>query len=138
MTTELRWLVYTALLAGSLWIPFIIGVNTANFAGKDQLFVRPPDHSAMPAWVHRSLRAHQNLLEQLLPFSIVVLIGAIAGVSTPVTVACSIIFFWLRVAHAIVMISGVARLPLRPMLYVSAWIVMLVFAWQVLTKAVPK
>jgi uncharacterized MAPEG superfamily protein len=138
MTTELRWLVYTALLAGSLWIPFIIGVNTTNFPGKDQLFIRPPDHSTMPPWVHRSLRAHQNLLEQLLPFSVIVLIGAIAGVSTPVTVTCSIIFFWLRVAHAIGMISGLARLPLRPMLYLSGWIVMLVFASQVLTNAALK
>jgi len=109
-----------------------------EFSGKDQLFFRPPDHSTMPPWVHRSLRANQNLLEQLLPFSIIVLIGAIAGVSTPVTIACSIIFFWLRVAHAIGMISGLARLPLRPMLYVSGWIVTLVFAWQVLTKAVFK
>jgi uncharacterized MAPEG superfamily protein len=138
MTMELRWLAYSALLAGSLWIPFIIGVNTTNFPGKDQLFMRPPDPSAMPSWVHRSLRAHQNLLEQLLPFSLIVLIGAISGVSTPVTVACSIIFFWLRVAHAIGMISGLARLPLRPLLYLSGWIVMLVFAWQVLTKAALK
>jgi uncharacterized MAPEG superfamily protein len=138
MSTELRWLVYTALLAGSLWIPFIIGVNTTKFPGKDQLFIRPPDPSAMPPWVHRSLRAHQNLLEQLLPFSLIVLVGAISDVSTPVTVACSIIFFWLRVAHAIGMISGLARLPLRPMLYFSAWIVMLVFAWQVLIKASSK
>lgn len=30
-------------------------------------------------------------------------------VSTSITVACSITFFWLRVAHAIGMISGLAR-----------------------------
>jgi uncharacterized MAPEG superfamily protein len=135
MTTELKWLVYTALLAGSLWIPFIFGINTTDYPGKDQQFIRPPDHSKMQPWVHRSLRAHQNLLEQLLPFSIIVLIGAVVGVSTPITVACSIIFFWLRVTHAIGMISGLARLPLRPMLYFSGWIVMLVFAWQVLSKS---
>jgi hypothetical protein len=28
-----------------------------------------------------------------------------------------------------------ARLPLRPMIYVAGWIVMLVFAWQVMLKA---
>ena len=68
---ELKWLIYTALLAGSLWIPFIVGVNTTDFPGKAQLFIRPP----------------------------------------------------------------LARLPLRPMIYVAAWIVMLIFAWQVLSKA---
>jgi hypothetical protein len=34
-----------------------------------------------------------------------------------------------------IMISGLARLPLRPMIYFAAWIVMLVFAWQVLKAA---
>jgi uncharacterized MAPEG superfamily protein len=135
MTLELKWLIYTSLLAGSLWIPFIIGVNTADFPGKAQQFIRPPDHGQMKPWVHRSLRAHQNLLEQFVPFAIIVLVGAVTRVSTPVTVVGSITFFWLRVAHAIGMISGLARLPLRPMIYVAAWIVMLVFAWQVLSKA---
>jgi uncharacterized MAPEG superfamily protein len=135
MTPELKWLMYTALLAGSLWIPFIIGVNITDFAGKEQQFVRPPDQRHMKPWVHRSLRAHQNLLEQFLPFAIVVLIGAISRVSTSTTVACSITFFWLRVAHAIGMISGLARLPLRPMIYFAGWIAMLLFAWQVLLKA---
>ena len=135
MTSELKWLIYTALLAASLWIPFIIGVNTSDFPGKQQLFVRPPDHTQMKPWVHRSLRAHQNLLEQLLPFAIIVLAGAVSRVSTSVTVGCSIVFFWLRVAHAIGMISGLARLPLRPMIYVAGWITTLIFAWQVLVKA---
>ena len=135
MTVELKWLIYTALLAGSLWIPFIFGVNTTEFPGKAQLFTRPPDPGQMKPWVHRSLRAHQNLLEQLLPFAIIVLAGAVAHVSTSITIVCSITFFWLRVAHAIGMISGLARLPLRPMIYLAGWIVMLVFAWQVILKA---
>jgi uncharacterized MAPEG superfamily protein len=134
MTPELKWLMYTALLAGSLWIPFIVGVNITDFPGKKQLFVRPPNHSQMKPWVHRSLRAHQNLLEQLLPFAIVVLAGAVSRVSTSITVVCSITFFWLRAAHAIGMITGLARLPLRPMIYFAGWIVMLVFAWQVIVK----
>lgn len=134
MTTELTWLAYTALLAASLWIPFIVGINVTDFEGKDRQFDRPPDHSKMRPWVHRSLRAHQNLLEQLVPFAIIALIGATAGISTPVTVACSITFFWLRVAHAVGMISGFARLPLRPMIYFSGWVVTLVYAWQVLSN----
>lgn len=134
MTPELKWLMYTALLAGSLWIPYIVGVNTTTFPGKDQLFLRPPDPSQMKPWVHRSLRAHQNMLEQLVPFAIVVLVGAVSRVSTPITVACSMTFFWLRVMHAVGMITGFARLPLRPMIYLAGWITMLVFAWQIILK----
>ena len=135
MSTELRWLAYTALLAGSLWIPFIVGVNVTDFPGKDQLFSRPPDPSGMKAWVHRALRAHQNLLEQLLPFAVIVLIGAVTAVSTPITAACAVIFFWLRVTHVVVMITGVTRVPLRPMLYFAGWVTTLVYAWQVLASA---
>jgi uncharacterized MAPEG superfamily protein len=112
-----------------------VGVNTTQFEGKDRLFERPPDTSKMPSWVHRSHRAHLNLLEQLLPFAVIVLAGAIAKVSTPITVWCAILFFWLRVVHAIGMITGLARFPVRPMLYVAGWIVTLVFAWQVLSKS---
>jgi uncharacterized MAPEG superfamily protein len=133
MSMELKWLCYSALLAGSLWIPFIVGVNVTDFEGKKDQFIRPPDHRKMVPWVHRTLRAHQNILEQFLPFSVIVLIGSVSGISTPVTVACAIIFFWLRVVHAVGMITGVARLPLRPMIYFSGWIVMLVYAEQLLT-----
>ena len=135
MTTELTWLVFTAIFAASLWIPYIVGVNITEFEGKDQLFVRPPDNSKMAAWVHRSYRAHMNMLEQLLPFSLIVVVGAISKVSTPVTVWCAILFFWLRVAHAVGMITGLARNPIRPLIYVAGWIATLVFSWQVLKYA---
>ena len=135
MTTELAWLTYTALLAGSMWIPYVVGVNVTDFEGKSEQFQRPPDHWKMDPWVHRSFRAQQNLLEQLVPFAIVVVVGAVSQVSTPITTACAIIFFWLRVAHAVGMITGWARLPLRPIIYFSGWIVLLVYAWQVLSHA---
>jgi uncharacterized MAPEG superfamily protein len=138
MTPELKWLIFTALFVGSLWIPFIVGVRITTFEGKERLFERPPDHSKMAPWVHRSVRAHQNALEQFLPFAVVVIAGAISGVSSSTTTACAIIFFWLRVVHAVGMISGLARFPVRPAIYVTNWIVMLVYAWQVLSAAVSR
>lgn len=131
MTSELGWLLCTALLAGSLWVPYIVGINVTDFPGKEEIFVRPPDLSRMPAWVHRSYRAHQNALEQLLPFATVVLIGAVAGVSTATTRWCALLFFGLRVVHAVGMVSGVARFPVRPAIYVSGWILMWLFASQI-------
>lgn len=135
MTTELRWLLFTAIFAGSLWIPYIVGVNITDFPGKGEIFVRPPDPSKMKPWVHRALRAHLNLLEQLPPFAIVVLVGAVLRVSTPVTAACAILFFWIRVVHAIGYVSGLARAPVRPLLYVSGWVVTLTYAEQVFAHA---
>ncbi len=135
MTTELFWLILTAILAASMWIPYIVGINTTNFEGKEELFVRPPDMNKVAPWVHRSHRAHLNLLEQLLPFAVIVLTASILKVSTPVTAWCSILFFWLRVIHAVGMITGITRLPLRPMIYLAGWAVTLVIAWQVIAHA---
>jgi uncharacterized MAPEG superfamily protein len=139
MTTELFWLMLTAILASSLWIPFVIGVNTTPYAlkeGEPDTFLRPPDHARMVPWVHRAYRAHQNLLEQFLPFAVIVIIGHLLKVTTPITAYCAIIFFWLRVAHAIGMISGWARMPWRPLIFTAGWVVTMVFAWQVLAHQV--
>jgi uncharacterized MAPEG superfamily protein len=138
MTTELFWLTLTAILASSLWLPFVIGVNTTPYndpAGERDFFVYPPEHKYMVPWVQRAFRAHQNLLEQFLPFAVIVLVGHALEVSTTITQWCVIIFFWLRVAHAIGMITATARLPIRPLIFTAGWIVTMVYAWQVLALA---
>ena len=138
MTTELFWLMLTAILASSLWIPFVVGVNSTPYDepdGASDFFVRPPDHARMVPWVHRAFRAHQNLLEQFIPFAVIVLIGYLLKVSTPITAWCAIIFFWLRVVHAIGMITALARAPWRPLIFTAGWIVTMVYAWQVFANA---
>jgi uncharacterized MAPEG superfamily protein len=135
MTSEIFWLLMTAALATSLWIPYIVGVNSSSFEGQEESFDRPPDHRKMPAWVHRAHRAHLNLLEQFLPFAIIVLVAHQLKISTAVTQWCVILFFWLRVAHAIGMITGRARFPVRPIIFTAGWLVTLVMLWQVLLKA---
>jgi uncharacterized MAPEG superfamily protein len=135
MTTELYWLLLTAVLAASLWIPYVIGINSAAYDGQEDSFNRPPDHRKMAAWVHRSHRAHLNLLEQFVPFAAIVIVAHILKVSTPVTVWCAVLFFWLRVAHAVGMITGWARLPVRPLLFTAGWLVTILMAWQVFAHA---
>jgi uncharacterized MAPEG superfamily protein len=135
MTTELFYLLLTAMLASSLWIPYIVGVNSTKYEGQDESFTRPPDHRNMLPWIHRAYRAHQNLLEQFVPFAAIVLIGHSLGVSTAITQWCAILFFVLRLLHAAGMISGFAKFPLRPTIFTAGWIVTLVYAWQVLAYA---
>jgi uncharacterized MAPEG superfamily protein len=137
MTTDLFWLMLTALLAASLWIPFVVGVNTTPYAGAPDhdFFVIPPDHHKMVPWVHRAFRAHQNLLEQFMPYTVIVLIGHVLGVQTAITAWCTMLFFWLRVAHAVGMITAWARMPVRPTIFTAGWVVILVHAWQVFANA---
>ncbi|MFM9942426.1 MAG: MAPEG family protein [Hyphomicrobiaceae bacterium] len=139
MTADLFWLLLTALLAASLWIPFIVGLNSTPYAGgaEHDFFVIPPDHHKMVPWVHRAFRAHQNLLEQFMPYAVIVLVGHSLGVHTAITAWCTMLFFWLRVAHAVGMITAWARLPVRPIIFTAGWIIILVHAWQVFAHARP-
>ncbi|MFK7752213.1 MAG: MAPEG family protein [Sedimentitalea sp.] len=131
MTTELTYLVLTMMLAASLWIPYIVGVNKHPQDGVDP-FERPAPLSDFPAWVHRAHRAHLNLLEGALPFGALILIAHMLEVSTFVTVWGAALFFWLRLAHAVGFIAGWARLPLRPILFTASWAVTMAIGVQLL------
>ena len=58
MPTELLILGVLAIMAASLWIPYIVGVNTAPegsiTADAPDGFIRPPDPSYQREWVHRA------------------------------------------------------------------------------------
>ncbi len=132
MTTELFYLALTALLAGCLWIPFIVGVNLhADETTTD--FTRVPDRLKMPPWVQRADRAHMNLIEQFVPMAVLVLVAHAAGVSNPVTAWTMVAFFWFRIAHAFGMITAWARFPLRSIVFTGGWVCILIFGWQVLS-----
>ena len=126
MSAELFWLTLTALLAASLWVPYIVGV-TMHPVDAAADFRRPPDLRQFPEWVHRAHRAHLNMIEQGMPFAVLVLIADAAGVSNGWTVGAAAAFFWLRAVHAVGMISGIARFPLRPILFTAGWLCSAVF-----------
>lgn len=130
MTADLFWLTLTALLAASLWLPYIVGVNLADQPMPTDN--RPSDPAQMPAWVHRAWRAHLNLLEQFLPFAVVVLVAQLSGASNAVTAFAAAGFFGLRIVHCIWMIAGLRVLPMRPLIFVAGWVAILVIGWQVL------
>ena len=133
MSTELTYLALTSLLAACMWLPYIIGVNMHPVDPAAD-FYRPPDLKQFPAWVYRSHRAHLNLLEQLVPMAVLLLIAHAQAISTPVTQWAVILFFWLRVAHAIGMTTGLTRFPFRPIIFTSAWVCILAVGWQVLLR----
>lgn len=124
MTPELFWLSLTTVLAATFWLPFIVLSSRPENAGH-QTFDRMAPVWQMSDVAQRAYRAHLNLLEQFLPFAVVVLIAHLAGVSTGVTVAASAAFFWLRVLHAVGYIAGFAKMPLRPLVFSAGWLCIL-------------
>jgi uncharacterized MAPEG superfamily protein len=120
MTTELNFLLWTALLTGVLWIPVVIGYVSSRGP------LTPADYrraatSPLPDWVNRANRAHLNAVESFAPFAAVVLIAQATGFSSGVTVACAAIYFYARVAHALIHISGFGLFIARTLLFTVGW-----------------
>ena len=134
MTTELTYLLLTALLTGVLWIPVVIGKVLARGP------LQPADYKVdrttpLPDWVNRANRAQLNAVENFAPFAAVVLIAHLAKVSTPVTVACVAVYFYARLAHAVVHITGFSLFMARTILFTVAWLAFVVYAIELLRKA---
>ena len=106
MTTELTLLALSALLC--TLIPFIgISGLLVVSGGLDWgLGNRHTPLPTVPAWSERGRRAHQNMVENLAPFAIVVLIANAVDVHNTWTVLGAQMFFWGRVAHAITYVAG--------------------------------
>ena len=106
MSRELMWLTLTVILTGLLWLPYTI----------DRVLVRGlmgamanPSRKDKPqsAWAMRLYFAHTNAIENLVIFAPLVLILDSMGHSTESTVIACTVYFWARLAHAIVYTMGV-------------------------------
>jgi uncharacterized MAPEG superfamily protein len=134
LKTELLYLLLTAVLTGVLWIPVVIGYVTSRGPLKPEDYRVAPT-SPLPDWVNRANRAHQNAVESFAPFAAVVLVAQAVGVSTSVTETCAAVYFYARVAHAVIHISGFSRLMARTVVFTVAWGAFIVFAAVLLQRA---
>ena len=106
MSKELLWLTLTVILTGLLWAPYIL----------DRILVRGlmgamanPSRNDKPQspWAQRLYFAHTNAVENLVIFAPLVLILDAQGYSTEGTVTACAVYFWARLAHAVVYTMGV-------------------------------
>lgn len=134
MKTELFYLLLAAILTGVLWIPVVIGYVTSRGPLTPESY-KTPSTAPLPDWVNRANRAHLNAVENLAPFAAVVLIAQLAGVSTATTVTCAAVYFYARLAHAVIHVSGFGRFWARTVLFTVAWIAFIVYAVVVLQRA---
>lgn len=106
MTTDLRYLAYTAILTAALWIPYIVAQVATNG------FLAPPNYvdptpRPVPVWGKRADRAYLNAVECFAPFAALVLIAHITGKANAMTAFWSTCFFWLRLTHAVVYLAAI-------------------------------
>jgi uncharacterized MAPEG superfamily protein len=67
-------------------------------------------------WAGRAQRAHRNMLENLLLFTVLLLIAMVAGKTNPMTLLGAQLFFWARLAYAVIYVAGI------PWLRTAAWL----------------
>lgn len=104
MTADLVMLTASAVLTAALTLPY----GAAMWAGwplRDVLGNRD-DPPPLPPWAERARRAHRNMLENIPHFAALVLVANVSGRANFETALGATIFFWARVAHAIVYITG--------------------------------
>jgi len=119
MSTELKYLALTALLTGSLWIPYVVSQVVTNG------FLTPPNYvdptpRPLPPWGKRADRTYMNAVETFAPFAALVIAIQFASKNDAMTAFWAMSFFWLRVAHAIVYLAGIPYI--RTLVFVLGYV----------------
>src|SRR5436190_9099233 len=105
MTTDLWMLVATGLLSAT--IPLVYGAGRAQVTGGlPWAFGNRDTTLEVAPWVHRAVRAHANLTENLAAFAILVLVAQVAGKANSTTALGAEMFFFGRVAHLVTYTAG--------------------------------
>lgn len=106
MTKELLWLTLTIILTGLMWVPYIL--DRIMVRGLMGAMANPSrKDKSQSEWAQRLYFAHTNAVENLIIFAPLVLILDAQGHSTEGTVIACVVYFWSRLAHAVVYTMGV-------------------------------
>jgi uncharacterized MAPEG superfamily protein len=106
MSRELFWLTATVILTGLLWVPYMI--DRCRVRGLMGAMDNPkPGDVPQSGWAKRLYFAHTNAVENLVVFAPLVLILDSLNISSTTTAVACAVYFWARLAHAIIYAIGV-------------------------------
>ena len=106
MTKELLWLTLTVIVTGLMWVPYILDrIMVRGPAGA----MKNPSRRDKPQseWAQRLYFAHTNAVENLMIFAPLVLVLDALGHSSAATVYACAVYFWARLAYAIIYTAGI-------------------------------
>lgn len=105
MPHDLQMLVWSAALAIlQMVIAVIIAITEV---GLPKLAGNRDDVARLSGWAGRAQRAHLNMLESLVIFAIVVIVAQMTGRANATTALGTTLFFWSRVAYALIYVAGI-------------------------------
>lgn len=105
MAVELQLLVWSAILA---LVQMVVALMAAQMqVGLPMLTSNRDTMPALTGWAMRATRAHLNMLESLVVFAIFVLAAYATNRLNSTTALGANLFFWGRVAYAVVYLAGI-------------------------------
>jgi uncharacterized MAPEG superfamily protein len=115
MTPMLTLLVWSVVLT---FVQMLVAVNGAAMqVGLPKLTGNRDDVPSFTGWVGRAHRAHRNMLENIVLFAALVLVAHVAGKANATALLGAQLFFWARVAYALIYVAGI------PWLRTISWVV---------------
>lgn len=129
MSTDLKYLAFTAILTASLWIPYIACQVMTNGNLTPQNYLDPTPRP-VPLWGMRANRAFVNAVESFAPFAALVIVAHLAGKANATTAFLATSFFWLRLAHAVVYLLGIPYL--RTVIFTLGYVAVIGIFWEVI------
>jgi uncharacterized MAPEG superfamily protein len=129
MTTDLRYLAYTAFLTAILWIPYIVCQSMTNGFLAAPNYV-DPEPRPVPLWGKRAHRAYLNAVESFAPFAALVIVAQLAGKADAMTAFWAACFFWLRLAHAAVYLLAIPYV--RTLVFTLGFVAVVGIFWEVI------
>jgi uncharacterized MAPEG superfamily protein len=128
MTHELYYLALVASFTALMWVPYVL--NAVMVRGLIEAVGYPECPKPLAPWAVRLKAAHYNAVENLVVFAALVLTAHLAGVLNDVTLLATSLYFWARVAHAIVYTMAIPWL--RTLSFAVGWLCCLAIAAQLL------
>lgn len=128
MSPDLKYLLFSVILT---FVQVLVAAAGANQAvGLNTLAGNREGLGEIGGWAGRAKRAHLNMIENMVLFAALVLIAAAAGKASAMTAMGAMIFFWARVAYAVIYVAGIAWL--RTFAWFVSVIGMAIIAWELL------
>jgi uncharacterized MAPEG superfamily protein len=129
MSTDLKYLAFTAMLTAALWIPYIVAQVMTNG------FLTPPNNvdptpRPLPLWGKRADRTYLNAVEAFAPFAALVVVAQLTGKANAMTAFWAVCFFWLRLAHAIVYLLAIPYI--RTVLFTLGFVAVAGIFWEII------
>ena len=128
MTVELKYLAWVTVLTALIRVPWML--NKVAVRGISKVSRYPRDSEPLSPWAHRLWVAHEDAVDNLIVFAVLVGLLHVAGHSSAVTVIASAVYFWARLIHILVYAFAVPWV--KTAAHVAGFASIIALAWEVL------